>query len=80
MQNKLQVNITEDDVIVCDCGQNRFIVIDSYYKASNPIIGQPPVIGPLGDPLLICPTCNKIISFEQAKTLKETEKKIIIQE
>ena len=76
MENKLQVNITEEDVIVCECGQSKFIVVDSYYKAKNPIIGQPPIIGPVGDPLLICPTCNKVLSFEQAETLKNKEKEI----
>lgn len=80
MEDKIKVNITEEDVIVCECGQSKFIVIDSYYKASSPLIGQPPIIGPLGDPLLVCPTCHKIVSFEQAETIKDKEKKIIIQE
>lgn len=77
-ETNLQVKITEDDIIVCDCGQDKFVVLDSFYKASSPIIGSPPIIGPLNDHLLLCLSCKKVYTFENAKTIKDSKKMEIL--
>lgn len=69
--NAVQVQITPDDAVRCECGSEAFVPFHFVAKV-KPLIGQPPIL--IGTPSpagWICSSCGKMININNCKTKKE---------
>ena len=70
--NGLQVNITPEDNMVCDCGCEYFVPCYNVARVKNPLIGQPDIVAPMPHPSgFICSSCGKLLDTKNTKTKRE---------
>lgn len=65
----MKVNVTSEDIVICECGSELFIQVVRVAKVPAMIIGQKPGFAPVGGGLA-CSSCNKVVD-ETFKSKKE---------
>ena len=57
-QKNLNVQLTEKNLVICECGSNAFIPLFHIAVAKNPIIGKPDINAPIPAGHM-CYACHK---------------------
>ena len=71
---QLNVNVSEEDFVVCECNNETFFRAQPMLKIKPPIIGAPPQLLIVGDQgFCVCSACGKRLptNVDEVKTRKD---------
>ena len=55
---QVQVKLTEEDIVECQCGSKHFTQVVRLYRKDNPIVGNPPIQA--AQPAFMCVECKTV--------------------
>ena len=66
---RVNVNITPEDTVECECGSKGFVPVLTLANPKNPLVGGPPMIVPLGQGYQ-CAKCGEAIKLKNSPEKK----------